>query len=59
MVLRAARRAKDFWLAYQVFDHRFQFSVVEEITDGQAAADTRDLNCRPYFFADVFEISIA
>ena len=44
MILRAAFRTQDHGLADQIFNDCLHLSVIEQITNGKAAAHLRDLN---------------
>src|SRR5271170_5449362 len=58
MVLRTAFGTKNHRAAHQVFDHHFHLSVVEKVTDGQPAADLRNLDCISSQLAGIPESSV-
>src|ERR1700688_2503960 len=59
VVLRATFRPQDGWLAFKIFNDHLEFAVVEEITDGYAAAYLGNFQCRTDELADVLEGAIA
>src|ERR1700719_2962327 len=55
----ATFRPKNRGLALKIFDDHLEFAVVEEITDGNAAAYLGNFQCRTGEVADVLEGTIA